>query len=114
MEFGGSRHVVVDDPHLPKTSTWWIDGMYQQYFSSSARIRRLIQPSVEPVCTHSYIVSQQGARKLLFHTNSFLPWGVDVALIKLINKGTIQGYTVVPPFFVLPFFVIRAHEESMA
>ena len=102
MEWAASNYLVIEDPHLPKTSTWWIDAIYQQYFSTSAKIRRLIQPSVEPVCTHSYIISQQGARKLLYHTNMFLPWGVDVALIKLINKNTIKAYTIVPPLFVSP------------
>lgn len=100
LEYPATSYTLVDDPHLPKTSTWWIDRIYGDYFSSTANIRRLIQPSVEPVCTHSYILSQTGARKLLYHTNMFLPWGVDVAIIKLINKGTIKGYSMIPPLFV--------------
>ena len=104
MDMPAETHLIIDDPHLPKTSTWWIDQIYMSYFSSTATIRRLIQPSIEPVCTHSYIISQAGARKLLYHTNQFLPWGVDVAIIKLINKGTIRGYSIVPPLFVYPIF----------
>jgi GR25 family glycosyltransferase involved in LPS biosynthesis len=100
MDLPGTNHVLINDPHLPKTSTWWIDHIYSSYFGGSTKMRRLIQPSVEPVCTHSYIISQTGARKLLFHTNRFLPWGVDVAIIKLMNKGTISGYTIIPPLFV--------------
>jgi hypothetical protein len=102
MDWTAKRHMVFEDPHLPMTSTWWIDRIYTDYFGSTSSIRRLIQPSVEPVCTHSYILSQTGARKLLFHTNMFLPWGVDVAIIKLINKGTIKGYSIIPPLFVHP------------
>ena len=108
QDWTAGEHLELKDPYLPKTSTWWIDGIYNAYFGSSATIRRLIQRSVEPVCTHSYIVSQTGARKLLYHTNMFLPWGVDVALIKLINKGTIKSYTIVPPLFVLPFLLVRS------
>lgn len=100
MDYPAKSYFLIEDPHIPKTSTFWIDRIYGEYFSSTAAIRRLIQPSIEPVCTHSYIISQTGARKLLFHTNQFLPWGVDVAIIKLINKGTIKGYTIVPPLFV--------------
>jgi hypothetical protein len=100
MDLAAKKYLVYDDPHLPRTSSWWIDSIFTAYFSSSASIRRLIQPSVEPVCTHSYIISQTGARKLLYHTNQFLPWGVDVAIIKLVNKGTIKGYSIVPPLFV--------------
>jgi len=102
MDYPASRFEIINDPHIPRTSTWWIDRIYQDYFQSTATIRRLIQPAVEPVCTHSYIISQTGARKLLYHTNMFLPWGVDVAIIKLINKGTIHGYSIVPPLFVHP------------
>ena len=100
MDLPAKTYLIYDDPHLPRTSTWWIDAIYTAYFSTTASIRRLIQPTVEPVCTHSYIVSQTGARKLLYHTNQFLPWGVDVAIIKMVNKGTIKGYSIVPPLFV--------------
>ena len=100
MDLPAPDYLVINDPQLPQTSTWWLDAIYTEYFATTAIIRRLIQPSVEPVCTHSYIVSQTGARKLLYHTNMFLPWGVDVAIIKLINKGTIKGYSIIPPLFV--------------
>jgi len=91
-----------------------MDHIYQDYFQSTTTIRRLIQPAVEPVCTHSYIISQTGARKLLYHTNMFLPWGVDVAIIKLINKGTIQGYTIVPPLFVpLPNPIVYVQRRDL-
>ena len=100
MDYPATDYLLIDDPHLPRISTWWLDEIYTQYFATTAIIRRLIQPSVEPVCTHSYIVSQTGARKLLYHTNMFLPWGVDVAIIKLINTGTIKGYSIIPPLFV--------------
>ena len=100
MDLAAKRYLVYDDPHLPLTSTWWMDNIYTAYFSRTSNIRRLIQPSKEPVCTHSYIISQTGARKLLYHTNQFLPWGVDVAIIKLVNKGTIQSYSIIPPLFV--------------
>jgi hypothetical protein len=114
MDYPGSRYEIINDPHLPRTSTWWIDRIYQDYFQTTATIRRLIQPAVEPVCTHSYIISQTGARKLLYHTNMFLPWGVDVAIIKLINMGTIQGYSIIPPLFVCPpdtllYQLLRVH-----
>lgn len=102
VEYPAEGFLLIDDPHIPRTSTWWIDSIFTEYFSSTATIRRLIQPSIEPVCTHSYIISQTGARKLLYHTNMFLPWGVDVAIIKLINKGTITGFSIIPPLFVGP------------
>lgn len=105
MDYPAPDYLLINDPQLPQTSTWWLDAIYTQYFATTAVIRRLIQPSIEPVCTHSYIVSQTGARKLLFHTNMFLPWGVDVAIIKLINKGTIKGYSIIPPLFVSTIYV---------
>ena len=107
MDLPASEYLLINDPQLPQTSTWWLDEIYTRYFATTAIIRRLIQPSVEPVCTHSYIVSQTGARKLLYHTNMFLPWGVDVAIIKLINRGTIKGYSIIPPLFV-QFPIVRA------
>jgi len=100
MDYPAQEFLIINDPHTPRTSTWWIDHIFTDYFESTAKIRRLIQPSIEPVCKHSYIISQPGARKLLYHTNKFLPWGVNVAIIKLINKGTIEGISIIPPLFV--------------
>ena len=88
--------IHVDNNSVKPELASWVSRIMQKYYGDT-KPRRLLQKSYEPCCTHSYIVSQRGARRLLYHLNQFLPWQVDTSIIKLINLETVISYSVLPP-----------------
>lgn len=58
------------------------------------------QKSIQPVCTHAYIVSPEGARKLLrSHTKAD---AIDIEIIRMIQSGQINAVSCFPnrPFAI--------------
>ncbi|KAJ1971472.1 hypothetical protein H4R34_005733 [Dimargaris verticillata] len=51
-----------------------------------------IYPSFSPACTHGYAVSKSGAKKLVDNLKTF-DFPLDMAIISLIESGTLRSYS---------------------
>jgi hypothetical protein len=62
-----------------------------------------LHPSNQPKCTHAYVLSARGARRILLHLR-YIPFAysrpIDQALAWLVQSGEIQSYSVVPSVVV--------------
>jgi len=63
----------------------------------------LLHPSFGPKCTHAYVLSRSGARRLLLHLR-YPPFAysraLDQAFAWLVQSGRIRAYSVVPSVVV--------------
>lgn len=61
---------------------------------------RILQRSSIAQCTHSYALTERGARKLLYYTSLKLDKRLDMAIVDLVQAGHLNAFSVVPPLMV--------------
>jgi hypothetical protein len=65
--------------------------------------RTYLHPSYGPKCTHAYVVSRRGARRILLHLRHppfAYSRAIDQALMWLVRSGRLKSYSVVPSVVV--------------
>ena len=67
---------------------------------------RVVAPSWYPVGALGYAVTRSAAQTLLYNLGGYqgLQSPVDLAMIRLIQKGILDAYTIIPPL-ITPFWV---------
>jgi GR25 family glycosyltransferase involved in LPS biosynthesis len=98
-------HLTYDDPHSPGRDQ--LNGVYLAQLETVWKERlpitnksafRVLSPAWNPVCTIGYAVTQRGAQRLLYNIGiQPIADPVDVAMLMALKKGSIRGYSVVPP-----------------
>ncbi|EIM92044.1 uncharacterized protein STEHIDRAFT_46292 [Stereum hirsutum FP-91666 SS1] len=77
--------------------------LFPYSFGVPFRTETALHPSVAPKCTHAYVVSHTGARRILLHLRH-LPFAysraIDQALAWLISSGRLKSFSVVPSLVV--------------
>jgi hypothetical protein len=75
-----------------------VNNMLPQMFS-----RTFLHPSYGPKCTHAYVVSRRGARRILLHLRHppfAYSRAIDQALMWLVQSGRLKSFSVVPSVVV--------------
>lgn len=77
--------------------------IYHYPFGLPFRAQTSLHPAVAPKCTHAYVVSHTGARRILLHLRH-LPFAysraIDQAYAWLISSGRLKAFSVVPSLVV--------------
>ncbi|KAL0572746.1 hypothetical protein V5O48_009226 [Marasmius crinis-equi] len=72
-------------------------------WAGNASFPNLLHPSYAPQCTHAYVLSSSGAKKLYGHL-SYPPFAysraIDQAFAWLVKSGRLSAFSVVPPVAV--------------
>ena len=82
--------------------------------SESTNSMRVVAPSWYPVGALGYAVTRSAAQTLLYNLGGYqgLQSPVDLAMIRLIQKGILDAYTVIPPL-ITPFWVGGARDSDI-
>ncbi|KAJ2280993.1 hypothetical protein EV176_000707 [Coemansia sp. RSA 451] len=80
-----------------KRSKW--DILYVGHCSMDETQGQRVEKSVRPFCTSAYVVSRQGARRLVayFSKHASAPHALDVQLVAMVKRKILRAYSVFPP-----------------
>jgi len=90
-------------PIMSSKSAPFKNGNPESLFVNNTFMFSRLYPSNQPKCTHAYVVSKRGARRLLLYLQ-YPPFAysraIDQAIAWLIEIGKIKSYTVVPSLVI--------------
>jgi len=86
-----------------KSAPFEKNGNPESLYVNITSMHSRLYPSNQPKCTHAYVVSKRGARRLLLYLQ-YPPFAysraIDQAIAWLIEIGKIKSYTVVPSLVI--------------
>lgn len=86
-----------------KSASFGKNGNPESLYANNTFMHSRLYPSNQPKCTHAYVVSKRGARRLLLYLQ-YPPFAysraIDQAIAWLIEIGKIKSYTVVPSLVI--------------
>ncbi|KAI0034326.1 hypothetical protein K488DRAFT_45627 [Vararia minispora EC-137] len=97
-------HCWSDEKHHPPLRIVAPPFVIANHLHTSAQHNHsTLRPSYEPKCTHAYVLSRRGARRLRAYLR-FVPFAysraIDQALSWLVHSGRVKAFSVVPPVVV--------------
>ncbi|RUS26534.1 t-SNARE [Jimgerdemannia flammicorona] len=97
MEVDIEKRVFEVTPHLPNDWDVWFLGHCHEQELDDKLGHPSLQRSYQPQCTHSYVVSQRGAPKLV-KMLAQIGKAIDITIRDRIRTGELKAYSVQPPW----------------